>query len=312
MKLNDKSYKDEFSNYSAIIAEALSKEDIKSYEVASEMLAEAVEDYKKKVVLMEEMDTNNFGVLNHIFEDALPILFKGNKKAVKNVIKLIKEDSNLRSQFNFYNALRQYNNATAKHTSPSEYVEKVYELASKGIDKKSLSESNNKLRDMMFECGVSPQSLVSDADKEFYNNGNNLLSKKNTLSNMASILESVNGLSQYIDKKKGETLKEGNDLAQMLEDFEKKMKDTLNESEASLVKDITDFKNPLAEERKRKLFYKFKNECIDKVDEMIKENGETDELMSLRKQLSEQEFNNESIVKDIAKMLEVRDILFDK
>ena len=63
MKLNDKSYKDEFSNYSAIIAEALSKEDIKSYEVASEMLAEAVEDYKKKVVLMEEMDRENDGAV---------------------------------------------------------------------------------------------------------------------------------------------------------------------------------------------------------------------------------------------------------
>ena len=67
-----------------------------------------------------------------------------------------------------------------------------------------------------------------------------------------------------------------------------------------------------AEQRKEKLFNKFKNECITKVNEMIKEDSNNVELESLKKQLEEQKFNKDSIVQDIAKLLEIRDILLDK
>ena len=45
------------------------------------------------------MKTSNFGILNHIFEEQLPTLFKQNKKAVRDVVKLIKEDNNLKNEF---------------------------------------------------------------------------------------------------------------------------------------------------------------------------------------------------------------------
>ena len=63
--------------------------------------------------------------------------------------------------------------------------------------------------------------------------------------------------------------------------------------------------------KKEKLFNKFKNECIEKINSMLKEDSENKELIGLKKQLEEQKFNKESIVKDIAKLLEIRDILMD-
>ena len=79
----------------------------------------------------------------------------------------------------------------------------------------------------------------------------------------------------------------------------------------SYVNSITVFKTPIADHRKEKLFNKFKIECISKIDEMLSKEPKNEELSSLRKQIEEQKFNKNSIVKDIAKLLEIRDILMD-
>ena len=44
---------------------------------------------------------------------------------------------------------------------------------------------------------------------------------------------------------------------------------------------------------------------------MLSKEPNNKELSSLRKQIEEQKFNKNSIVKDIAKLLEIRDILID-
>ena len=99
------------------------------------------------------------------------------------------------------------------------------------------------------------------------------------------------------------------DVGSLIEEFENKLKTNLNESEMSFVKQITDFKSPIAEQRKEKLFNKFKNECVEKLNKMLKENKDNESLKSLSKQIGEMKYNNESIVGDIAKLLEIRDIL---
>jgi uncharacterized coiled-coil DUF342 family protein len=79
----------------------------------------------------------------------------------------------------------------------------------------------------------------------------------------------------------------------------------------SFVQEITDFRSPIAEKRKEKLFNKFKNDCITKINEMLNEDSENAELKELNDQINEMTFNKDSIVKDIAKLLEIRDILME-
>jgi ribonuclease D len=128
---------------------------------------------------------------------------------------------------------------------------------------------------------------------------------------MTTLTESVDSLKNYVNKHKDDKVNESVDPQQLIEEFENKLKDTLTESEMSFVKEITDWRSPIAEQRKEKLFNKFKNECIDKVNDMLKEDAGNAELESLKKQLEEQKFNKETIVQDIAKLLEIRDILLD-
>ena len=44
---------------------------------------------------------------------------------------------------------------------------------------------------------------------------------------------------------------------------------------------------------------------------MLKEDSDNAELKGLSEQINEMQFNKDSIVKDIAKLLEIRDILMD-
>ena len=312
INMKENKYKEEFSNYIGIMNEALHKNDFKAYEYAKDMLEEAIEDCKHEKALLKEMETNNFGILNHIFENELPTLLKTNKKAVKNVIKTIKEDKNLLSQFNFYNVIREhYKGKAATNLNPNELLEQLTNVVTKDINRSTINESNKKLRKVMVENGIVPTKFVDDESKALYESGNIILTKKKTTVNMIPLIESSNAVCKYMESHKNDKVNESKGFDQLIEEFENKLKDSLTESEISFVQQITDFRTPIAEQRKEKLFNKFKNECIEKVNEMLKEDSTNSELIELKKQLEEQKFNKETIVKDIAKLLEIRDILMD-
>ena len=59
------------------------------------------------------------------------------------------------------------------------------------------------------------------------------------------------------------------------------------------------------------MFNKLKEDCLKAIGKMLSEDKDNVELNSLSKQLNEMKFNNETIVKDVAKLLEIRDILMD-
>jgi hypothetical protein len=304
-------YQEEFSNYISIMNEALQKNDFKAYDYVKEMLDEAVEDSRHENELAAELNTNNFGILNHIFEERLPELFKNNKKVVRDVVKLIKEDSNLSSQFNYYNAIRNYRGKMADILKPEELAQKLYEAVVPTINRETLLKSNAKFRNILKENNIIPTDFINDEMRTLYESGHNIFTKKNSVVNVATLAESTNNICEYMNKHKGDAINESVDPSKLVKNFESKLKDTLTESEMSFVQQITDFRSPIAEKRKEKLFNKFKNECIEKINQMLKEDAENTELKQLKSQLEEQKFNKESIVKDIAKLLEIRDILMD-
>lgn len=310
--MENNKYQEEFSNYVNIMSEALQKGDYKAYEYVKDMLDEAIEESKHEKELMNEMDTTNFGILNHIFENELPTLIKTNKKAVRNVIKTIKEDKNLISQFNFYNVIKkQYNENHANMISSKDALEHLAKIVCEDINLKTIKASNKKLRDVMLENGVKPSDFVDGESKKLYESGNVILTSKRNTNNMIPLVESYDAVCKWMDAHKSDKTNEGKTLDELIREFEEKLKDNLNESEISFVQQITDFRTPIAEQRKEKLFNKLKNECINKIDEMLKEDTENTELKGLSSQIKEMSFNKDAIVKDIAKLLEIRDILMD-
>lgn len=306
----NKEYNKEFSNYINIMSEALKREDFKAYEYTKSMLDECIEECKEDKALMNEMKTSNFGVLNHIFESQLPTLLKVNKKAVRDVVKAIREDVNLRSEFNFYNVIKnQYNSDLSSKIGAEAMLNEIADVIINNINQDTVIDSNKKLRKIMEDNNVVPIDYVDDDSRKLYESGHILLTNKKKASNMIALMESQKSVCEYMENHKVINDAKKKDVGSLIEEFENKLKTNLNESEMSFVKQITDFKSPIAEQRKEKLFNKFKNECVEKLNKMLKENKDNESLKSLSKQIGEMKYNNESIVGDIAKLLEIRDIL---
>ena len=158
---------------------------------------------------------------------------------------------------------------------------------------------------------IIPSDFIDDESKKLYESGNVILTTKRTSNNMLPLAESYDAVCKWMDNHKDDKKNNGKDVDALVEEFENKLKTNLNESEMSFVQEITDFRSPIAEKRKEKLFNKFKNECISKINDMLKEDSDNVELKGLSEQINEMTFNKESIVKDIAKLLEIRDILID-
>lgn len=306
----NKEYNKEFSNYINIMSEALKREDFKAYEYTKSMLDECIEECKEGKALMNEMKTSNFGVLNHIFESQLPTLLKVNKKAVRDVVKAIREDVNLRSEFNFYNVIKnQYNSDLSSKIGAEVMLNEIADVIINNINQDTVIDSNKKLRKIMEDNNITPIDYVDDDSRKLYESGHILLTNKKKASNMIALMESQKSVCEYMENHKVINDAKKKDVGSLIEEFENKLKTNLNESEMSFVKQITDFKSPIAEQRKEKLFNKFKNECVEKLNKMLKEDKGNESLKSLSKQIGEMKYNNESIVGDIAKLLEIRDIL---
>ena len=306
-------YNKEFSNYISIMKEALERENFEAYDAARVMLDESIEERKEQKALEDQVNTTNFGILNHIFEERLPELFKNNKKAVRAVIKTIKEDSNLMGEFNYYNVIKQYKGKIAETLEPDTIIMKLNEAIVATINKDTVLESNKKLRKVLKENNIMPADFIDEETKKLYESGHNILTKRlKAINNVVVIAESNKNISDYMNKHKNDVIKESVDPDKLIRDYKEKLKDTLTESEMSFVQQITDWRSPIAEQRKEKLFNKFKNECIEKLNSMLKEDSENAELKALNSQISEMKYNKDNIVGDIAKLLEIRDILMDE
>jgi hypothetical protein len=304
--MDTKKYNKEFSHYANVIAEALSKGDLSTYRAADALLKESVSAYEMEKKLEAQLNTRNFGVLNHIFEQELPRLFKTNKKAVREVVKLIKEDKNLLNQFNFYKALKEYNSSSVDSET---YLKRLVEEFDNKINHENLccAISNEKLRDTLIENNVVPSEFIDEKDMSLYEDVETLTCTKVLLSNTLSILEAEKRVANMLNENK--KVEDSKPKVDAIREFEENMRDTLTESEIDLVKTITSAREPIAEAKREKLFNSYRDECIKKVDEMIASEPYNDELKGLKQQIESKTYNKETIVEDMAKLLAIRDVL---
>jgi len=288
-------------------ADAMRSGNISDAEKYHQEMEDFYERYKEAVDFEDTTNNSKFATLNATLESALPRLLSKNKKALKECINLIKEDKNLFSQFKFCDALRKFNcDSDAK-----DYINESLKLVSKDIDKKTLKESNNKFAKLLIKYNIRPTDDISESDLKFAENCDYVLTHKKSLNNLTEYTNRIKSISDYIvENKKVNDNKI--DVLSMAEQVEKKL-NSLNEAEQALVKDIMAANTSLAESRRQNLFNKIKNECIEKINKMISENEgeEKERLLNLKETIMLKEYDKNSIVGDIAKLLEIGAVLSD-
>lgn len=288
-------------------ASAMKSGDIEASENYMQEMEDTFERYKEACNYEDATINSNFAALNTTLESVMPKLMVKNKKALRECVNLIKEDKNLLAQFKFCNSLRKFN----CDTDAKDYIKESLELVSKDINRKTLRESNRKLAKLMLKYKIKPGSDINESEIKFANNCDYLLTHKKTLNNLTEYTNNLKDASEYIVENKKENDKKVNVLA-MAEQVEKKL-NSLNEAEQALVKDIMMANSSVAESRRQNLFNKIKNECIDKINKMISENNgeEKERLLNLKETIMLKEYDKNSIVGDIAKLLEIGAVLSD-
>ena len=281
------------------INEAMQKGDFELTDKLMKESADLYEKFKAISMLPEQYKGMSFGELNHIVENQL----LDNKEVLDECIKQIKGDSNLLSQFRFINSLRNYN----CEGKAVEYVTEALNMAIEKIDRKTIKESTEKFSEVLADNDVENVKINEDEVK-FYKNCAKLLSERKKMSNLSDYTNTLNEVADYVEKHKRENIDE---MVQKLSD---KMSQ-LTEDSRELVKDIINFKAPMVEERHKKILDKFKNECLSGIKKLKEETTDPKELQKLdgiKEMIESKEYCKETIVEDLAKMLEIRDILLEK
>jgi hypothetical protein len=286
--------------------EAMKQGGIEAAEKYVQEMDDAFERYKEACNFEDSMIDSNFATINATLESVLPKLMAKNKKALRECVKLIKEDKNLLAQFKFCNALRKFN----CDTDAKDYINESLKLVSKDINYKTLNESNRKFAKLLIKHNIKP-SNINENEMKFAKSCDYLLTHKKSLNNLTDFTNNLKSASDYLVENK--KLNENKvDILSMAEQVEKKL-NSLNEAEQALVKDIMMANSSGAETRRMNLFNKIKNECIEKINKMISENegDEKERLLNLKETIMLKEYDKSNIVGDIAKLLEIGAVLSD-
>lgn len=290
-------------------ASAMKKGDTEVADIMQQRANEAYKQYKDEADYETSIANSTAAELGSMFESVLPTLFVKDKKAVGDILKLIKEDSNIKAQLQFFEAMKNYDGSI----DAKEYINESLNLASKNINPKTLKESNKKLGELMLSHNVRPDELISENKENFFNAGTYLLTHKKSLNNLSELAKQRTIVENYIVANKKEIDENKVNIKKITEDFDKKMA-MLSEEEKSLVQDIINSNSSIAEKRQMKFFNDLKEKCLDKINKMINESSEEEEkygLQSIKEEISSMTYCKESIIKDTAKLLEVGAVLSD-
>lgn len=289
-------------------ASAMKKGDTEVADIMQQRANEAYKQYKDEADYETSIANSTAAELGSMFESVLPTLFVKDKKAVGDILKLIKEDSNIKAQLQFFEAMKNYDGSI----DAKEYINESLNLASKNINPKTLKESNKKLGELMLSHNVRPDELISENKENFFNAGTYLLTHKKSLNNLSELAKQRTIVENYIVANKKEIDENKVNIKKITEDFDKKMA-MLSEEEKSLVQDIINSNSSIAEKRQMKFFNDLKEKCLDVINKMINESSEEEkhDLQSIKEEISSMAYCKESIIKDTAKLLEVGAVLSD-
>ena len=290
------------------MAAALKKNDAEIADTWFRRLQKDYEEYKNDIEYQDNVTNSTVGEMGTMFESELPKLFVKNKRAVGEITRLIKEDANIKSQLQFFEAMKNYDGvADAK-----EYIKESVELASKNINLNTLKESNDKFAKLIIKYGVKGEDEINESKSAFFNAGTYLLTHKKKLNNLSQISANRNIVESYINDHKKTIQEDRINIKKLTEDFDKKMA-MLNEDERALVNDIINSGSSVAEKRQIRFFNDLKEKCLDKINRMITESSDEDRegLESIKEEIASMQYCKETIIKDTAKLLEVGAVLSD-
>jgi len=249
---------------------------------------------------------NNFGKIkstyNSILAEGISTGDENKKNTFKKYIKTIKENEALNTQFNVY-----YNIESKIELDKFRALEYVNECISllDGFDKSKLKEANNEL-----SRNLIGESFELDEIKEsLYNNIDTLIFTKKTHKNIDQLVEAKTAIVDYILNNTKKEIAEGYGLpnSTLAEIATEKFNEEYGDLDESDIKAINTVLS--TNESEKEEFYKAAiKECLSLVNgKIVESSGEIKEkLLSTKENLLNRNYNGDTFVSDISKVIELK------
>lgn len=296
---------------------------IKSFNTIKE-----VEDYRTKVneecnsrikfiklvAKADDLSNKSFGYIKECFESLSPELFKTRegKGILNKYISLVNSNKNLSTMQTICEGIRK----SGKNTDVNFFINKLSEK-DLNINKTTLKEDVKSLGMVLAEgyltIGEKANELVPNENKKLYSAIDYIVENKYSLNNMSEYSDAVKIIRENIENNENaENIFEAKNLDELanelLNEFNKKYSDSLNEEEARVLKEIA------SSENREEIFNKYKSLCaesISKAKTNFDEKGDknsSQRLSSVLEQVNNKKFSLDTIGEDICNLIELSNI----
>lgn len=250
-------------------------------------------------------ESRNFGVIYKVIEENTNNLYNDEKKrkAFKPIIRLLKEDKTLNTQFKLYDALK---NPKCVDNVPT-YVDEALNLAKSSINEKKIRESNEKLLKAVQKANLYEYVDIDDDEMELYENVEYLLLNNVTFQSLNEWSAAKARVRGYVTEHNLNESKDSISEPEYKEKFREiteKYSKGLTDDEYKLISEIYETKN------KGVLFEKTKWDAINTLTEYAKTNdSDKDEVASIIAKINEKQYNEKTLISDIAELVEISQIM---
>ena len=272
-------------------------------------------NFIKMVQKADSLSNSTFGYIKECFESLSPELFasKKGKSILNKYTTAIKESNNLSTMHSICEAIRK----SGKGTDTAFVINKILESNYTGIDRTSLKKEIKSLGMILAEgylyIGEKANDLLPKENKKLYSAIGYITENKSNLKNIAEYTNALEVIKENIENKEKETnvfeSRNLDDLAnELLEEFNKKYSESLNEEEAKALKEIASGEN------REEIFEKYRSLCAESIlaakksfDEKGDENS-SKRLSSVLEQVNNKKYSLDTIGEDICNLIELSNI----
>jgi hypothetical protein len=251
--------------------------------------------------------TKNFGhikeLYNNILSESVMSKNEGSKKLFKNYVKTLRENEMLKTQFLVYSNIE--NKVETDIAKATMFVKENIDLFSK-YAKKDIFEANKKLvSELLFEKDITNEKA------ELHENISILIFTEKKPQTIDTIVEAMNNVVNYIVNNKESEVTEAIDLptsmvtAMMVEKYNQKYS-VLDESQRNVLKVLIES----TDDEKKQVYGDMLNECLSLINEKLEASDldTKDKLLRVKeKLLNDKQEVNEDFIKNISKLVELRD-----
>lgn len=254
-------------------------------------------------------ESRNFGIAYRVFESNMPKLYgsKEGKKKMSAILRLLKEDKVLNSEFKVFDKLTHASGINEGHI----FVKDVIGLC-EPLDAKTLKEHNEKFIRLIRKCGLNEYVEIPENEMTLFESIEYcMLNRKENFGNVEDLHRNYSYIAEHVGRKQPESAKQKVSGETVDEAYDRVMNELENDS--SLNEDEQKFIAEMSESREKReeVFNSNKEKTLELLREGMNDCSSEgqEKLKSVIESIEGKTFNDRTAFSDVAEFMEIQQTL---